>query len=78
MYVQELQEKHGFTNAYTGEGVLAWTYHVDYLIDKKTGNKTSRVHTFGSAWDCASPRFSSVHYTRWDSFVAAIRTYFRL
>lgn len=77
MYVQELQEKHNFTNAHTGEGVLAWTYHVDYLVDKKTGDKTSRVHTFNSTWDYASPRYSTVQYTSCDSFVAAIRTYFR-
>lgn len=83
LYAQKLAQDDGFTNALTGEGVLAWTYHMDYLVKRGPENgeegmvKTNYVHTFGSQWDIASMKYVSVQFSFWNSLRAALAGIFK-
>lgn len=64
-YGSALIRDHGFKNVRNGEGIVLWTYaEGSSLVRKKDGieESTHKVHTFGSAWDLAADKYSTVQF----------------
>jgi len=61
-YVEKLTREKG-VDAYNLRGsVLAWTHAGGELVEGGTGEKTTRVHTFGKKWALARSGYDSVWF----------------
>ena len=64
-YGSYLLKECGFTNVRNGEGIVLWTHAVGSSLVVQVGGAekcTNEVHTFGSAWDLASDKYSTVQF----------------
>ena len=64
-YGSYLLKECGFTNVRNGEGIVLWTHAVGsslVVLEGGIEKCTNKVHTFGSAWDLAADKYSTVQF----------------
>eukprot|EP00040_Diaphanoeca_grandis_P020330 m.108142 g.108142 ORF g.108142 m.108142 type:complete len:194 (+) comp27850_c0_seq1:278-859(+) len=77
VYARKLKTQYGATgvNIKNGEGVLMWTHKGGSLVElENRKEKTSRIHTFGSAWNLAPSHTEAVFFGPWEMWLRVLVT----
>jgi rhodanese-related sulfurtransferase len=66
VYATHLIQDCGYKQARNSEGVILWTHLPESRLECKnldgSASPCDKVHTYGSAWDLADPRYQTVQY----------------